>query len=66
MKPRFRRRELRLAWAASAILWWFEGQALDLHGQLSGERVSLDTLRQALKPYQGVIEPLAARNVQEE
>ncbi len=59
-------RELKLAHAAFDILWWFEGQDLDLDGQLTGERSSLDAVREALKPYVSMLPPMPERNVQRE
>lgn len=62
-KMRLTRRELRLADAAADLLWWFESQARDIHGQYEGPRQSMDAMRKRLEPYvrNGYLPPLHER-----
>ena len=68
MKMRLTRRELRLARASEAVIWWMEGTGMDLDGFISGDRQSLDELRAALAVYvkNRIIMPLAERRHPEE
>ena len=68
MKMRLTRRELRLARASEAVIWWMESTGVDLDGLLSGDRESLDELRDALAIYvkNRIIQPLAERRHPEE
>ena len=63
MKMKLTRRELRLARASEAVIWWMEGTGVDLDGLVSGDRQSLDELRDALAIYvkNRIIKPLAER-----
>ena len=51
------RRERQLAHAASDVLYWLGTLDIDLGGLLTGERVAIDSLLIALRPYEaaGVI-----------
>lgn len=52
--PRFRKREIRLAIAATILLEQLDEFGKDLDGWLEAERVLIEVLRKSLRPYRRV------------